>query len=93
MNGLSNSTNKKSVLKCILIFLIIVLQSDEPLVTRTCYPCMRHIEGDRVRPRDCVLLKSGQRKVDLPFVAKVAALWENPEDGEFFHIIRTHTLL
>jgi hypothetical protein len=42
---------------------------------------MRHEEGDVICPRDCVLLKSGPRKMDLPFVAKVAALWENPDDG------------
>lgn len=42
---------------------------------------MRHVEGDIICARDCVLLKSGPRKTDLPFVAKVAALWENPEDG------------
>lgn len=42
---------------------------------------MRHTEGDIIEPRDCVLLKAGPRKNDLPFVAKVAALWENPEDG------------
>jgi hypothetical protein len=33
-------------------------------------------------PRDCILLKSGTRKGDLPYVAKVTALWENPEDGK-----------
>ncbi|XP_044730941.1 uncharacterized protein LOC123293980 isoform X2 [Chrysoperla carnea] len=60
----------------------VFLNSDDTVVTRTCYPAMRHIEGDVIYPRDCVLLKSGQRKIDLPFVAKVAALWENPEDGE-----------
>jgi hypothetical protein len=43
---------------------------------------MRHEEGDVICPRDCILLKSGPRKTDLPFVAKVAALWENPDDGE-----------
>lgn len=45
---------------------------------------MRHKEGDLIEPRDCVLLKAGPRKNDLPFVAKVAALWESPEDGNFF---------
>jgi hypothetical protein len=43
---------------------------------------MRHDGGDVIQARDCVLLKSGPRKTDLPFVAKVAALWENPLDGE-----------
>lgn len=40
---------------------------------------MRHKEGDIVRVRDCVLLRSGPKKTDLPFVAKIAALWEDPE--------------
>lgn len=44
---------------------------------------MRHESGDVLRPRDCVLLKSGPRKADLPFVAKIAALWENPDDGKY----------
>ncbi|PSN49107.1 hypothetical protein C0J52_13650, partial [Blattella germanica] len=56
--------------------------NDDMPVMRRCYALMRHQEGDVIRPRDCVLLKSGPRKTDLPFVAKVAALWENPDDGE-----------
>lgn len=43
---------------------------------------MRHAQGDTITPRDCILLKSGPRKTDLPFVAKVAAMWENPDDGK-----------
>ena len=43
---------------------------------------MKHEEGDIVKLRDCILLASGHRKKDLPFIAKVTALWENPEDGE-----------
>ncbi|KAF5274310.1 hypothetical protein FQR65_LT04429 [Abscondita terminalis] len=60
----------------------IFLNSDEAIVQRKCYPAMMHVEGDTIEPRDCVLLKAGLRRNDLPFVAKVAALWENPEDGE-----------
>ncbi|KAI4462893.1 bromo adjacent y domain-containing 1 protein [Holotrichia oblita] len=60
----------------------VFLNSDEATVIRKCYPSMVHTEGDIIEPRDCVLLKAGQRKNDLPFVAKIAALWENPEDGE-----------
>ncbi|XP_022914588.2 bromodomain-containing protein 4 isoform X1 [Onthophagus taurus] len=60
----------------------VFLNSDEANISRKCYPAMRHEEGDIIEPRDCVLLKAGQKKNDLPFVAKVAALWENPEDGE-----------
>jgi hypothetical protein len=57
-------------------------QSDDPPALRYCYPAMRHEEGDIIMPRDCILLKSGTRKGDLPYVAKVTALWENPEDGK-----------
>lgn len=44
---------------------------------------MNHESGDVLRPRDCVLLRSGTRKGDLPYVAKIAALWENPDDGRY----------
>ncbi|RZF39762.1 hypothetical protein LSTR_LSTR003423 [Laodelphax striatellus] len=60
----------------------VFLTSDDVPVFRKCYPSMKHKGGDIISPRDCVLLKSGKSKQDLPFVAKVAALWENPEDGE-----------
>lgn len=47
---------------------------------------MRHEEcGDVIRPRDCVLLRAGGKRNELPYVAKVAQLWENPEDGELTH--------
>ena len=48
---------------------------------------MRHLEGDVIRPRDCVLLRAGNKRIELPYVAKVAHLWENPEDGlyKFFY--------
>ena len=48
---------------------------------RKCYPAMRHTEGDVVRTRDCILLKSGPKAKDLPFVAKVAQLFA-ADDGE-----------
>ncbi|KAK5643401.1 hypothetical protein RI129_007246 [Pyrocoelia pectoralis] len=60
----------------------VFFNSDESVVVRKCYPAMIHAEGDTIEPRDCVLLKAGPRRNDLPFVAKVATLWENPEDGE-----------
>ncbi|CAG7815605.1 unnamed protein product, partial [Allacma fusca] len=60
----------------------VYLTNDDQPVIRRCYPAMRHDGGDVIQARDCVLLKSGPRKTDLPFVAKVAALWENPVDGE-----------
>ncbi|CAL8088887.1 unnamed protein product [Orchesella dallaii] len=60
----------------------IYVKNDDTPLTRKCYPSMRHDGGDIIRTRDCVLLKSGPRKNDLPFIAKIAALWENPGDGE-----------
>ncbi|CAK9820297.1 Bromo adjacent homology domain-containing 1 protein [Anthophora quadrimaculata] len=59
-----------------------VYLTNEESAIRRCYVSMKHESGDVLRPRDCVLLKSGPRKADLPFVAKIAALWENPDDGE-----------
>ncbi|XP_015413018.1 PREDICTED: bromo adjacent homology domain-containing 1 protein [Myotis davidii] len=38
--------------------------------------------GETIRVRDTVLLKSGPRKTSTPYVAKISALWENPESGE-----------
>uniref|UniRef100_A0A182UPD0 BAH domain-containing protein n=1 Tax=Anopheles merus TaxID=30066 RepID=A0A182UPD0_ANOME len=61
---------------------MVFLNSDDPPVLRTCYPAMRHPLGDIVKPRDCVLLKAGNKRAELPYVAKVAHLWENPDDGE-----------
>ena len=49
---------------------------------RICYPSMKHSEGDVIKPRDCIIVASGHRKKDLPFIAKVTAIWEDPDDGE-----------
>ena len=51
-------------------------------MARICFNSMKHAEGDVVKIRDCILLASGNRKKDLPFIAKVTALWENPFDGK-----------
>ncbi|XP_071081180.1 DNA ligase 1-like isoform X1 [Haliotis cracherodii] len=55
---------------------------DTPPVKRKSYPAIQHSSGDIIRVRDCVLLRSGPRKKDIPFVAKVSALWEHPDDNE-----------
>ncbi|KAJ6634596.1 Bromo adjacent likey domain-containing 1 protein [Pseudolycoriella hygida] len=60
----------------------VFLNSDDVQVIRTRYPAMRHDSGDIIEPGDCVLLRAGGKKNELPYVAKVASLWENPEDGE-----------
>ena len=58
-----------------------VSQNDNQLVERMCYPSMRHQEGDEIHLKDCVLLASGS-KDEPPFVGKVAAIFQNPEDSE-----------
>uniref|UniRef100_A0A3P9PRU1 Bromo adjacent homology domain containing 1 n=1 Tax=Poecilia reticulata TaxID=8081 RepID=A0A3P9PRU1_POERE len=54
---------------------------EEAPVLRKCFEGIRR-DGDEIRVRDTVLLKSGPRKKSLPYVAKVSALWEEPESGE-----------
>ncbi|MEQ2162674.1 Bromo adjacent y domain-containing 1 protein, partial [Goodea atripinnis] len=51
---------------------------EETPVLRKCFEGIRR-DGDVIRVRDTVLLKSGPRKKSLPYVAKVSALWEEPE--------------
>ncbi|CAG0916292.1 unnamed protein product [Notodromas monacha] len=58
------------------------VEGDQAPVMRKCYQAIVHQQGDVVRVRDCILLRSGTRKLDLPFVAKVTALWESPGDRE-----------
>ncbi|XP_040581568.1 uncharacterized protein Hers [Lepeophtheirus salmonis] len=58
------------------------LNNEDPPTLRICYSSMKHTEGDFVKVRDCILLASGNRKKDLPFIAKVTALWEHPDNGE-----------
>lgn len=38
---------------------------------------MRHIEGEVINVYDCALLRSGPKKNDVPFVAKIIALFED----------------
>ncbi|KAG8183243.1 hypothetical protein JTE90_014416 [Oedothorax gibbosus] len=60
----------------------VFISNDDKPVKRRCYPSIRHVEGDIISERDCVFLRSGPRKTDVPFVAKVTALWEMPTSGE-----------
>lgn len=39
---------------------------------------MRHKEGEVINVRDCALLRSGPKDNDVPFVAKISALYEDP---------------
>ncbi|XP_020775083.2 bromo adjacent homology domain-containing 1 protein isoform X2 [Boleophthalmus pectinirostris] len=54
---------------------------EETPVLRTCFEAVQR-DGDVIQVRDTVLLKSGPRKKSLPYVAKVSALWEDPDSGE-----------
>ncbi|XP_049874793.1 uncharacterized protein LOC126372932 isoform X2 [Pectinophora gossypiella] len=47
-----------------------------------CWQRMTHASGDSVSRGDCVLLKASTGNRQQPFVARVASLWENPDDGE-----------
>lgn len=47
---------------------------------RTCFQGVQR-DGELIQVRDTVLLKSGPRKKSLPYVAKISALWEEPESG------------
>ncbi|XP_061698795.1 bromo adjacent homology domain-containing 1 protein [Syngnathoides biaculeatus] len=54
---------------------------EEVMVPRKCFQGVQR-DGELIRVRDTVLLKSGPRKKSLPYVAKISALWEEPETGE-----------
>lgn len=47
---------------------------------RRCFQGVQR-DGELIQVRDTVLLKSGPRKKSLPYVAKISALWEEPESG------------
>ena len=66
---------------CVINLFIVYFQNDEPALVKTCYNQIKHKEGDVVKMGDCVLIKSGPKKTDLPYVAKVATLWEDDETG------------
>lgn len=48
---------------------------------RSCYEGVER-DGEVIRVRDTVLLRSGPRKKSLPYVAKISALWEDPKTGK-----------
>ncbi|XP_022826906.1 uncharacterized protein LOC111356679 isoform X4 [Spodoptera litura] len=49
--------------------------------TARCWSRMTHASGDSVSRGDCVLLRASLARAQ-PYVARVASLWENPDDGE-----------
>jgi hypothetical protein len=60
---------------------ILYIRDDEPPKRLICYPAIKHIEGDVIQVRDSVLLRSGAKQTDLPYIAKVCAFWEDAETG------------
>ncbi|XP_067274498.1 bromo adjacent homology domain-containing 1 protein [Pseudorasbora parva] len=59
----------------------VFIAGDEETVLRQCYEGVER-DGEVIRVRDTVLLRSGPRKKSLPYVAKISALWEDPRTGE-----------
>lgn len=59
-------------------------QEEEAPVLRMCFKGVQR-DGEHIQVRDTVLLKSGPRKKSLPYVAKISALWEEPETGRDPH--------
>lgn len=55
-------------------------QGEDETALRQCYEGVER-DGEVIRVRDTVLLRSGPRKKSLPYVAKISALWEDPKTG------------
>jgi hypothetical protein len=66
-------------LKTYLCHWFVTQDEPEPAIRKSYQAVERH--GETIRVRDTVLLKSGPRKTSTPYVAKISALWENPESG------------
>lgn len=79
----STASHSLSVSSCVrsqYFLLPLFSQGEEAMVLRKCFEGVQR-DGDLIRVRDTVLLKSGPRKKTLPYVAKISALWEEPESG------------
>uniref|UniRef100_A0A3P9PNY1 Bromo adjacent homology domain-containing 1 protein-like n=1 Tax=Poecilia reticulata TaxID=8081 RepID=A0A3P9PNY1_POERE len=59
----------------------VFVAGEDEAVMRRCYEGVER-DGEVIRIRDTVLLRSGPRKKSLPYVAKISALWEDPKTGE-----------
>ncbi|XP_028295248.1 bromo adjacent homology domain-containing 1 protein [Gouania willdenowi] len=59
----------------------VFIAGEDETALRQCYEGVER-DGEVIRVRDTVLLRSGPRKKSLPFVAKISALWEDPKTGE-----------
>ncbi|XP_051909090.1 bromo adjacent homology domain-containing 1 protein [Hippocampus zosterae] len=59
----------------------VFIAGEDETALRQCYEGVER-DGEVIRVRDTVLLRSGPRKKSLPYVAKISALWEDPKTGE-----------
>ncbi|XP_061609602.1 bromo adjacent homology domain-containing 1 protein [Phyllopteryx taeniolatus] len=59
----------------------VFIAGEDETAPRQCYEGVER-DGEVIRVRDTVLLRSGPRKKSLPYVAKISALWEDPKTGE-----------
>lgn len=70
---------QSAVPQAFLCHWLVAQDEPEPAIRKSYQAVERH--GETIRVRDTVLLKSGPRKTSTPYVAKISALWENPESG------------
>ncbi|XP_069572311.1 bromo adjacent homology domain-containing 1 protein [Brachyistius frenatus] len=59
----------------------VFIAGEDETALRQCYEGVER-DGEVIRVRDTVLLRSGPRKKSLPYVAKISTLWEDPKTGE-----------
>ncbi|KAF5908502.1 bromo adjacent homology domain-containing 1 protein-like, partial [Clarias magur] len=59
----------------------VFIAGEDMTALRQCYEGVMR-DGEVIRIRDTVLLRSGPRKKSLPYVAKISALWDDPKTGE-----------
>ncbi|XP_058469923.1 bromo adjacent homology domain-containing 1 protein isoform X2 [Solea solea] len=59
----------------------VFIAGEDETALRQCYEGVER-DGEVIRVRDTVLLRSGPRKKSLPYVAKISSLWEDPKTGE-----------
>ncbi|XP_009982552.1 PREDICTED: bromo adjacent homology domain-containing 1 protein, partial [Tauraco erythrolophus] len=79
-SGLRNTTGCLHPMGAACEKAVYVVNEPEPAVRKSYQAVER--DGEIIRVRDTVLLKSGPRKKSMPYVAKISALWEDPKTGE-----------
>ena len=62
---------------------LFLFQFDGHPVERKCFPAIRHEDGEIIHVKDSVLVCSGRKEKDIPYVAKVTNFWEDPMSSEF----------